>query len=360
MNYNNDFMLGIQLAYLVLGIMTATLIGSIGCGIWLLLSKGAAKFYVKDAMKYLRLVLACFLLPIIPFVVYPLTIRRGVIVGLYMPDLMVDIIIVAMSIWLACVMFVVGRRLYNYVLVCKVCVDSVPIEDEDVLNRIAEWKGILQIKKKVKVFLNPHISSPALLHHWGYQILLPTYEMTDREISMAILHELVHLKHEDIFVKNICFIANMIHGFNPFAKTVKENVVKWAEVLCDLTTCEIGKDQFTRQEYYYGIIELMKHAKKEIRNEAFFSITENKSMLEFRLDKFAEAQEPKQQSLRGVIYFVTFLMVAITNLVLGTTMTVANSWLESSVKTNGAVVEVQEEPRKDCYDERIIYVKGDK
>lgn len=353
MNYNNDLMWGIQLTYLVLGILTATLIGSIGCVIWLLLNKGAARFYVKDAMKYLRLILICFLLPIVPFVIHPLTFWQREIVGMNMPDFMVNILVVIIGIWLAFVMFVVCRRLYNYTMVCKMCVDSIPIEDEDVLKQIAEWKNVLRIKKKVKVFLNPHISSPALLYHWGYQILLPTYEMTDKEISMVILHELVHLKHNDIFVKNICFVVNMIHGFNPFAKMVKEDVVKWAEVLCDLTTCEIGKDCFTRQEYYYGIIELMKHAKREIRNEAFFSIMENKSMLEFRVDKFAEAHGPKQKSLRGVIYFVIFLMVAITNLILGTTMVVADSWIESSMEVSETMVDVQEETPGNWFDERI-------
>lgn len=353
MNYNNDLMLGIQLVYLLLGILTATFIGSMGCGIWLLLSKGAVKFYVKDAMKYLQLVLVCFLLPIVPFVVYPMLIRQRVINGPYIEGPMVNVLLVIVGIWLAFVLFVVCRRLYNYAMVCKVCSDSIPIEDEEVLAQIAQWMEMLQIKRKVQVSLNPHISSPAILYHWGYQILLPTYEMTDKAISMVILHELVHLKHNDIFVKNICFIVNMIHGFNPFAKMVKENVVKWAEVLCDLTTCEIGKDSFTRQEYYYGIIELMQNAKREIRNEAFFSVIENKAMLEFRVEKFAEAHEPQQQSLRGVMYLVIFLMIAITNLILGTTMTVANAWLEGSLKTNEVVTEVLEEYRDYSEDGRF-------
>lgn len=338
MNYNNDFLLGIQLAYFVLGILTATFIGSVACGIWLLLSKGAAKFYVKDAMKYMRLVLSCFIVPIIPFSMYPLIKKWGIVPGPYMVKSMTDTLKIVLCIWLISVVVMTLRRLYNYVLVCQICKDSIPIEDEKILEQIEVWKKALRIKRQVRVFLNSNVSSPAILYNWGYQIMLPPYEMTEREINMAVLHELVHLKHKDVFIKDVCFAVNVIHGFNPITRHIKEHVVKWAEVLCDLTTCEVGKDTFTRQEYYYGIIELMKNAEVEMRNEAVFSLSESKSLLEFRVDKFAEANKPKQKSLKIVLYFVFIFMVVVTSVTLCVTTIATNAWYEASL-----VVEEQEE-----------------
>ncbi len=331
MNYNNDFLFGIQLAYFVLGILTATFIGSVSCGIWLLLSKGAAKFYVKDAMKYMRLVLACFIVPMLPFAMYPLINRWGIMPGPHMIKSMTDVLKVVLCIWLVSVVFMTLRRLYNYILICKLCQDSIPIEDEKILEQIKAWKEELRIRRRIKVSLNSNVSSPAILYHLGYQILLPAYEMTEQEINMAVLHELVHLKHRDVFIKDLCFAVNVIHGFNPISRYIKEHVVKWAEVLCDLTTCEVGKNTFTRQEYYYGIIDLMKNAEVEMRNEAIFSLSESKSLLEFRVDKFAEANKPKQKSLRIVLYFVFVFMVVVTSFTLYVTASATNAWYEASL-----------------------------
>ncbi len=334
MNYNNDFLLGIQLAYFVLGILTATFIGSVSCGIWLLLSKGAAKFYVKDAMKYMRLVLACFIVPVIPFVLYPMIKEWGIMPGPYMVKSMTDILKIVLCIWLVSVVFMVLRRLYNYVLVCGICKYNIPVEDETVLRQFEIWKSALGIRCKINVSLNANVSSPSILYHWGYQILLPAYDMTEQEINMAVLHELVHLKHKDVWTKDACFAVNVIHGFNPITRHIKEHVVRWAEVLCDLTTCEIGRDTFTKQDYYYGIINLMENAEIEMRNEAIFSLSESKSLLEFRVDKFEEAGKPKQKKLKVVLYVVFAFMVLVTSLGMYVTTSATNAWYEASLKGN--------------------------
>lgn len=331
MSYNDNLLLGIQFAYVLLGFCTATVIGSIGFGIWLFLNKGTAKFYVRDAMKFLKLILASFLIPILPFVLFPVIKSLGGVAGTYMVKAMLNILFVVLIIWVLFVLVMFGIRVYKYVLVCKMCRDNIPIEDETIQKELVYWKEKLHIHNKVQVYMNANVSSPAILYHWGYKVLLPAMELTDEEISMAMLHELVHLKHRDLWTKDICFFIQIIHGINPFMWRMKREVIRWAEVLCDLTTCEVGKERFSRQAYYYSIRHLMQNAENEMKNDALFSLCESKSLLEFRVDMFAESNKDNQKRLKGIFRVVLILMLTTTFLIYGAATATANIWYEASL-----------------------------
>lgn len=351
MNYNETILLEIQFAYTILGIVTATFIGSVGCGIWLFLSKGAAKFYIKDAMKFLKIILASFVLPVIPFMLYPLLKNLGVVGGTYMVQGMIDILMIVTQIWVIAVVVVLAIRMVNYVIVCKICKDNIPVEDSVVLEELERWRQVLNIRKRVTLFVNSNMSSPAIMYHRGYQILLPAYEMTQKEMSMAILHELVHLEHNDLWVKRISAFVGAIHAVNPLAKVIKGQVARWAEVLCDLTTCEVGKENFSRQEYYYSIMHMMSNAELRMTNDIMFALYKDKSLLEFRVEMFAQANEKKQLCFRRAICFMAIFMVLATATMLGVTVQATSIWFEESLTNHAEERGVETDWKEMSHDE---------
>lgn len=336
MNYNN-FLIQIQLAYLALGILTATLIGSVAYSVWLFLNKGTAKFYVKDAMKYLKLIMACFVIPVFPFLAYPILMFTGCDKSFPMSKSMVNFLMFVLFVWILFVIAILLKRLINYFRICKLCKDNIPIEDEDVVKEVEYWKQRLGIRRSVGIYMNANLSSPAILYYWGYKVLLPAYEMTQQEMCMAILHELVHLKHRDIISKDMSFTVNTLHGFNPVTRSTKEHLVRWAEVLCDIKTCEMGKEHFDKQEYYHGILHLMENNKNEDKNEAMFCLSESKSLLKFRINMFAESGKEGQRRLKSVFYLMFVFMLLVTSIVFGITTTVTSAMFEDTL------VEVEEQ-----------------
>ncbi len=351
MSYN-EHTLWIQFAYLILGILTSTFVGSVGFGIWLFLCKGTAKFHVKDAMKYLRLVIACFLVPVVPFALYPMLKIAVGFGGINMAKDTVDSFNVLLKVWIAFALLILFIRLVNYIVVCRLCGFNVPVEDELVLDEVQRWKETLHIRKRVNVYINYKVSSPAIFYHFGYVILLPAYEMDSKEMSMAVLHELVHLKHRDIWVKDLCFVINVLHIFNPLTKLLKSHIAKWAEVLCDLTVCEVGEGSFTKQEYYNSILNLMKRAEQNKHNDAMLAMFEKESLIQFRVEMFARANKQKKTALRCVFYIVLVFMIFVTFLTLNVSAQATAVWYENDlVETNGEEKMVKDEYQTMSYEE---------
>lgn len=56
-----------RIAYLVLGLISATAVGSISLMVWMFLVKGTSKFYIKYSMIMLKVTMLGFVLPLIPF-----------------------------------------------------------------------------------------------------------------------------------------------------------------------------------------------------------------------------------------------------------------------------------------------------
>lgn len=334
---SNTFFIQIRISYIIVGIITATLIGSVACIVWLFLNRGTAKFYVKDAMRFLKLIMACFIVPIVPFLIYPFFMN---IYGYHMFPMsknMVKGAMVCLAIWVVSVVLVLLKRVVNYLKLCKLCRDNIPVEEEAIVMEVERWKRHLGIRRKVGIYINAHLSSPAILYYWGYKVLLPAYEMTQQEMCMAVLHELVHLRHNDIVSKDMSFVVQILHGLNPLTKKTKEHLVKWAEVLCDITTCEMGRDYFSRKDYYDCIHRLMDYAQNDIKNDAMFCLSESKSLLVFRVNMFKESTKEGQRRLKRVFNVVLIFMLLVTAIVFGITMNTTNAMFEENV------VEIEEQ-----------------
>lgn len=317
--------------YFVLGIIVASFIGSIVSIIWLLFSKRATKFYIIDSMKYLKLIMMSFVLPAIPFWVYPVCkmIRRGSYINLNNP--MFDKLVILIGIWLFFIVLVLAYRFFHYCRICRISGESVPIQDEDILLKLENWKDGLGIQKDVSISYNAHISSPAILYYKGYRILFPTFAMTERQMEIALLHELVHLKNKDTITKDVCFFVQLLHGWNPFAYMLKNSIVRWAEVLCDLKACELGEEIFTAKEYYNTILEMMKQAQEETHDDVMFCLFEKESLIRFRIDKYKLAKQEKTYRANRCFAMASALVCGLTLLVSSITVQGLYVWYEDSL-----------------------------
>lgn len=309
MSYNVLDFISDNITVLVIGVISANLMGVIGYLIWLCLQKAAAKFCVERGMAFLKGIMASFIatfcLSCVLWVVYRLGTDKRAFYGsnMWLTRPMTNAVLAGVLVWIVAV---IGIMIYRYAVYWKIrclCFANMPVLDADIIKIADEWKQKLNIDKKVTVFYNDEISSPALLYYNGYQILLPTYELSREELDVVLLHELMHLKNNDIQTKNIAYIINTLFAYNPVTYLLRKQLVEWGEVNCDLCCCKlIGK--MDCKDYYRCIMDLKERGGDTTQPDVIACLFEKKNMLDFRVDALGLVQE-SQRRHTGLYYGIT-------------------------------------------------------
>lgn len=303
MSYNILYFLMENSISLLIGILSANLVGSIGYIIWLFLQKGAAKFYVEKGISFLKILLMSFILPILLAIplwcILQVRRKNWAGIGFTMP-MKIGIALLAF-VWLVATTIILIYRYVSYWRVRYLSLMNVPLEDEEIQNIVDKWKTKLKIKKRITVFYNENMTSPALVYYNGYKILLPTYEMSELEINVALLHELMHLKNRDIFTKNIGFVVNAMHSFNLITHAIRQEIGKWEEVNCDFCCRQTGKEEFDSKEYFRCIMNLKERYGDVAHPDIMCCLFEVKDLLKFRIDVAQQMPEERKHSNRSVI-----------------------------------------------------------
>lgn len=313
MIYDIFYILNAKIAYVLLGLLAASIAGTLSYLIWLFLEKRTAKFHVTTAMLFLRMTLACFLVPVVPFIIFAF--RKDLELGgevLQVLTPMAVLILVVVPICLFSLVMISIVKYWNYRKKLYLCRDNVPVEEERYLVILEKWCQKLEIRKKVQLSINEEIQSPAILYYKGYQIMMPAYITDEREFSMALLHELVHLKHGDLRTKQIGSIANVLHAFNPVIYKLRDDIERWTEVDCDLTTCETGKGEFDRREYFKCLLSLRDRSQEAVQLKEMCGLAENQSLIVFRVDAMSQLKRDEMKKPVTGYLLAFFLLVLLT------------------------------------------------
>lgn len=307
------YILNGKLAYVVLGVLAATLAGTFGYFIWLFLGRGTAKFYIKNAMKFLKLILVCFLIPVIPFFILQFVkkMESGEEVIPVVTPMLIALFFLA-PVWLVTLILVLLYRYSQYRSKLQLCKENISVNDWRLEAILDKWRKKLGIKRKINIYYNNRVPSPAIIYNKGYQILLPTYTLSEEEINIALLHELVHFKHRDIVTKNIGFLVNAIHAFNPISYVLRSQIEKWAEVDCDLESCEIGKGEFGRREYFTCMLNMKQKSQEAFHVDEMCCFMENQNLIEFRIDMMIKLKGEEWKTPLWAFLLTVFLMLSVT------------------------------------------------
>lgn len=368
MSYNIFNFFVVNATSLVIGILSATLAGSIGYLAWLFFQKRTAKFFVAGSIWFLKLILLSFTVPLLATIVFWIVFRTKVEEKFfYGADLSLSIpmirgLLLLVLVWFLAVIVVLIYRYASYWKVRYQFLMSVPVEDPDILTTVDKWKKKLKIKKRVNVFYNETLSSPTIVHYHGYQILLPVYEMSRQELSMALLHELTHLKNRDIILKNIGFAVNAIHSFNPVSYYLRIQIANWVEANCDLCCCEAGKDEFEPNDYFGCIMALKARCQNHKQPDVISCLFESKELLEFRIEAVKQTRESRKRDCRKYMVMQTVFAVFIMLLSLFTVSQTLRFCYGKTLdyrqeaKTRNEGIELKEGSKKDVFaGEKVNY-----
>lgn len=122
-------------------------------------------------------------------------------------------------------------------------------------------KEALGLKSNITLAHSTIVRSPILVGLFKPTIYLPPENTVKMDIKMVIHHELVHLKHQDLWVKALTLGVSALHWFNPLIHMIRRDIHTWSELACDEDVVrEMSHEE--RRRYGETILNVMAGTKK--------------------------------------------------------------------------------------------------
>ncbi|MCT4584649.1 MAG: M56 family metallopeptidase [Peptostreptococcaceae bacterium] len=122
------------------------------------------------------------------------------------------------------------------------------IKENKKLEILKKCKSMMKIKKSIKLIESKNIKIPIVVGLISYNIILPkniVNRFSDKNIEYIILHELSHIKRNDLFINWIILILQLIYWFNPLIWIAFIHMKDDMELACDALVLE----QLEEKEY---------------------------------------------------------------------------------------------------------------
>ena len=199
----------------------------------------------KYAGWYYALVITSMLLMIVPLQ-RMLTVPKAITVAL--PQSMgaaavsrgADISYYIFGAWATGAILCLCKYLYSYFrTVDYLSAVSDLLKEERSVRICAEAKKLLGIRRRVELRKSASVRSPLLFGIFRPSIILPDRDFSDAELRMIFTHELTHLKHCDLLVKQAAAVVAAAHWFNPCVYLIRRAVNNGCELCCDETVISV-------------------------------------------------------------------------------------------------------------------------
>ena len=195
----------------------------------------------------------------------------------------------------------------------RIKLNSVPACQE-ILEILQACKLEMNVKKTIQLLTSNSIQSPVSLGWITPAIMLPKdleHQLTQTKLKHILLHEVGHIKRQDIFFNWIACLVNIVHWFNPAVWLACRYMRKDMEMACDaLVLSHLDKTQ--RKNYAATLIEISEIPRVSLRVPTTLSMFENHNELKQRLNMIKDftTMNTKNSIFFGIILAVT----AITSL----------------------------------------------
>lgn len=113
------------------------------------------------------------------------------------------------------------------------------VSREDVRARYAEQARRLNLKRLPRLLECPGLSVPMLAGVFSPVLLLPLDLQEGEMLEYAMLHELIHHRRRDIWLKLLAVLAVCVHWFNPLVWWMARQVERDMELACDETALKV-------------------------------------------------------------------------------------------------------------------------
>lgn len=160
------------------------------------------------------------------------------------------------------------------------------------------------------------------------RVVLPIANYTSDELRVILVHELMHYKQKDLFLKLVTHLLLVLHFFNPFAWKLFAKIQKWSEFACDYRASEYIGDIKT---YFDVIINIS--MENPLNSGLTSQAVKDKHELYERVQKLKRNSEMKKKSVYSVILVLCAAFMLSSTTVYAATMECANAYMKVEERT---------------------------
>jgi beta-lactamase regulating signal transducer with metallopeptidase domain len=180
------------------------------------------------------------------------------------------------------------------------------IENAEQLTREAGLRSPLSVVESAAV------SAPVVLHLWQPIIVMPEAAggWSRARIRAVLLHELAHIKRNDLHVQGLAQLACAVYWFNPLVWFAAHQLRLERERACDDFVLLSGT---SRADYATHLFEIARGASASAAAPFAVGLAEYRSQLEQRLVAIVNPRTPRQSTtiVGRFIVVLTMLLVAL-------------------------------------------------
>ncbi|MBO7745791.1 MULTISPECIES: M56 family metallopeptidase [Paenibacillus] len=187
--------------------------------------------------------------------------------------------------WMSGTVLLIGMIMLNNIRFMLKIKQLSRVKDNDTLLLLKQCKNLLRIKRDVVLLETNLISSPTLVGVLRPRLLLPQdalHTLSYKELKYVFLHELSHIKRNDILFNWITSIVLTLHWFNPLMWIAYNKMREDQEIACDSQSLSY-LSLTESNDYAYTIIKLLENTIFPTRFIQVASISSKKNQLRRRL-----------------------------------------------------------------------------
>lgn len=179
----------------------------------------------------------------------------------------------------------------------------------DIYSLFNECKHELGVNKSIQLLSTVDIQSPITVGWLKPAVMLPQsieQQLAPATLKFVLLHELGHIKRQDIFLNWLACLINIVHWFNPAVWFACKRMRMDMEIACDaLVLNHLDKSQ--RKNYGATLIEISEIPRTSPKALTTLGILENHTELKERLRMIKEftTMNIKNSILFGIILTAT-------------------------------------------------------
>ncbi len=157
---------------------------------------------------------------------------------------------VVFLVWIFGVMCMLGRALITHIRFLHFLRRwSYSVCDAEMLDIYHNLCQTVQIVHVPRLRICAGIKAPMLAGFFRPVLLLSEQKLESETLRYVMMHEIVHFKRKDIWLKTLALVANCLHWFNPMMWLLTYLVERDTELACD----EMVLTYLSAQEYkMYG------------------------------------------------------------------------------------------------------------
>ncbi|MDX8367942.1 M56 family metallopeptidase [Cytobacillus sp. IB215665] len=167
-------------------------------------------------------------------------------------------------------------------------------ENYELLNLLEECKKKLKVKAKVQIIYDDSMGTPSVVGFFRPKILVNKNmlnSLSSNEIKFVLLHELTHVKRNDILIHWLIIFVQAIHWFNPIIWCSFYAMRKDCEISCDASVLSRLKRE-EHLEYGFSLLTVIEQISKKTLIPRSIGMSTSRSHMKLRLERITMFNKP--------------------------------------------------------------------